>query len=445
MSTPSVDAALAGLRRRDPNLGELAEAAVDWLGLHSDTDHLNQYWLQRFLWYELPRRWLVPADEEAQLLEDVRVALSSLLARLGMDQYAFVSRSTTTEDVHAAYLDSERAGLKAADRAMDRSGVVPPSLDDFIWGELMGPEEATAHHRVASALETSIRDGQLIVGQRGWQVRRRELTSDVLALSDPEHPGITRRDAVYAERCERWTQATRPTRLARLRLHFAPRLMRPITPPEDLDVSLEPLLWFLGAAEEGIALTATGNLNRAFVQTAVELHEWWPLPDPPRTEDEVVELVDLHEIAIALRAVRRRGRVLRITSAGRELLHQPTMLWSQLVPLLAYPVGFTGAAFEALLMLLLDEHSHGGRPISLEEPATLLEVEGFATTEGDPPTVEDLERALGDPLRLLEFFGVTSTIGFWGTRRIRLGPAGEAMCLALLRECATAPVTWQEF
>ena len=64
---------------------------------------------------------------------------------------------------------------------------------------------------------------------------------------------------------------------------------------------------------------------------------WWPPVGTSRGEDDIIEIVDLHDTARAMRAVRRKGRTLLCTARGRELIGQPTRLWERFVGILAHP------------------------------------------------------------------------------------------------------------
>jgi hypothetical protein len=70
-----------------------------------------------------------------------------------------------------------------------------------------------------------------------------------------------------------------------------------------------------------------GNLNRPTVIEAVRRFDWHPLPEPPRGEDDVFELWVLRDLARDLGTVRRSGRWLVATHAGRDLASDPEALW----------------------------------------------------------------------------------------------------------------------
>ena len=105
-----------------------------------------------------------------------------MLARLGLERYAFICRSAITEVVNAAYLQSEQVGFRAFRRAMDGSGIEPPDLEDFSWGGLMGIEEASARDRVAGALEAA-------VASASWQSEG--VAGDLTSAGSPLPPWIS--------------------------------------------------------------------------------------------------------------------------------------------------------------------------------------------------------------------------------------------------------------
>ncbi|MEX2621179.1 MAG: hypothetical protein WD250_13280, partial [Egibacteraceae bacterium] len=113
--------------------------------------------MQEELWYRLPRERLRDVED---CLADAR-ALGALLARLGRPRYAAICTSEETAGIIRAYEADERAGRRAFRKAMQRSGVEPPDLEDFAWGSPMGMDEALARQSCAVALETAIDAGRL--------------------------------------------------------------------------------------------------------------------------------------------------------------------------------------------------------------------------------------------------------------------------------------------
>ena len=79
----SLEAAIEGLTARDSRAGEDARAAVEWLTAGDEEVGepvvFTRRRLQLFLWYELPRKWLIEPDEHAA----VGRALGSFFDELG--------------------------------------------------------------------------------------------------------------------------------------------------------------------------------------------------------------------------------------------------------------------------------------------------------------------------------------------------------------------------
>ena len=443
MSDESIERVLAELRREDSRLAEQAEAAIDWLSA-DEAFELSQYGLQQFLWYELPRKWIGPPGGEARLFNEVREGLAWVLARLGHERYAFMCRSTITEGVHAAYLQSGREGSRAFRRAMAGSGIEPPDLDDFTWGGLMGFEEASARDRVADALEAAVASGELAVGGRGWRSHQRRLAAAALDQPHPDRRGASWRRVILEERIEHWREASGGSELAALRRHAAPRLDSPIAAPDGVAEALEPLRWFLEAVGEGIRVTATGNLNPAFVLETARERGWWPSVGTPRGEDDIIEFIDLHDTARAMSAVRRKGRTLLCTATGRELIGKPVRLWERFVGILAQQPAFEATALEALALLLLERGSVAPKSLLIEDLAVLLAAEGYRSAPGgEAPSAEDLAWRLADPLRLLELFKMVIVSGESDERQLALTSVGQATLWALVRQRATGPLIWE--
>ena len=444
MSQEAVESALAQLRAENARLGEHAEAAVDWLTAGEGLERLSQYGLQHFLWYELPRKWIAPPGEEALPLADVREGLACVLGRVGLERYAFMCRSAITEQVHASYLRSDDEGFRAFGRAMDGSGIEPPDTKGFAWGGLVGIEEALARDAVADALEAAVLSGELLVGRRGWKARQQQLAGTALDRPHPGSWGKSRLQVILEERTDRWCQAARGEGLAALRRRAAPTLREPVAPPEGAAAAFEPLRWFLEAVGDGVRLTANGNLARSFVVDAAVARGWWPLPGSPRGEDDIFELADLHDTARALRAVRRRGRMLHVTGTGRELIRDARLAWERFVAELTRRPGFETVALEALALLLLEHGSGALQSWLFERLAGLLAGEGYRSAAGgEPPAPHHLGWQLADVRRRLELFGMLSVEGDWEARRMAPTPLGAVTLQAILRARATAPRTWE--
>jgi hypothetical protein len=93
-----VPQALARLRAEDERLGGDAEAALNSLTWDGGLETITQYGLQRFLWYELPRKWMTDLEDKGHLA----MSLGRLLDLVGLARYAAICRSPETGAVLAA-------------------------------------------------------------------------------------------------------------------------------------------------------------------------------------------------------------------------------------------------------------------------------------------------------------------------------------------------------
>ena len=97
--------------------------------------------------------------------------------------------------------------------------------------------------------------------------------------------------------------------------------------------ALAPAIWLLERAREGIGLTQTGALNRAFVrETAERFPAWWdPEPfGPPNREAEFVLLREIHDLQRRNRLLRRDGARIVTTRRGNALALDPQALLTTL-------------------------------------------------------------------------------------------------------------------
>src|SRR5680860_365170 len=122
MTTPGdIDSALEALRARDREAGQNAEAALNALTAGEGFDHVNQHFLQYFLWYTLPKKFMTSLDVKL----DIAQALGEVLAAAGMPRYATICRSDVTRECIEAAEDYGR-GREEYLRAQAASGVEPP-------------------------------------------------------------------------------------------------------------------------------------------------------------------------------------------------------------------------------------------------------------------------------------------------------------------------------
>ena len=284
--------ALARLRDEDERLGGDAEAALNSLTWDGGLETITQYGLQRFLWYELPRKWMTDLEDKGHLA----MSLGRLLDLVGLARYAAICRSPETGAVLAAYERGDREGFAAFRRAEDRSGLQPPDLPELTWGPVMGMQEAGAFWSTAAAQELAVASGELRPGNRGWRAAQQAIAQRHLTAARPELDGRTWLEVVLAERVEEWAHSRGQARRTLVEPLLARLRAGPVAVPADAAEAVAPLRWLLGRAGEGIALTQKGNLARAVV----------------------IEAVERFRLAAAAEPAARGGRRLRAVGAARS-------------------------------------------------------------------------------------------------------------------------------
>jgi hypothetical protein len=163
---------LLRLRRTDPAAARRAEIALDELLGNGGLADLTQHGLQTYLWYTLPE------EDEAQL---TAAALASFFELAELHRYAGIAHSAQTKEILRNYEElGATSGAKAAAKAMDTSGIVPPDLPELEWGEIMGEAEVSAYDRIAATLELALAAGELRPGGRGWRLTQQRLTRQQL-------------------------------------------------------------------------------------------------------------------------------------------------------------------------------------------------------------------------------------------------------------------------
>jgi hypothetical protein len=367
------------------------------------------------------------------------MALGRVLDLVGLPRYAAICRSPETDAVLAAYERDDREGFAAFRRAEERSGVHPPELPEFTWGPVMGMREAGVFWSTAAALELAISGGQLRPGSRGWRVAQQAIARRHLTAARVELDGRTWREVVLGERVEEWARSRGQARRALVEPLLAWLRGGPVEVPAGAAEAVAPLRWLLARAGEGIALTQKGNLARVVVVEAVERFGWQPLPNPPRGEDDVFELWVLRDLARDLGAVRRSGRRLVATRAGRALAGDAEALWRVVAGRLGGGDDFGAIVSELVLVLLLD--ASGVLEAELVERVHAAVVgEGWHDrATGQPPDPEAVRRQLAEPLRLLGVLGLSRQGGDWRARTVALTGVGRATALEALRARASGP------
>ncbi len=262
---------------RDPAAGEDARAAVEWVTAGDEEGAPTVFTrrrLQLFLWYELPRKWLIGREEHVAVADALGLFFDELGPQAG--ELAALCRSPETARLR-------REGGEGFVEAIEASGLEPPDTPLLEWSDLMTIEESLERDAVAELLERAVDDGQLVPGEKGWKQRQVELVERHLFSS--VESGTTPLARIHAARREAWLERVADKDRA---------LLEAATPSADdalaaaeAEAAIEPLLWLLGLLAGGVKLTQTGALPRALVRETVERYpDWWDteLFGPPYRE-----------------------------------------------------------------------------------------------------------------------------------------------------------------
>lgn len=432
-----VAAALAKLAEQDAGAADDAGAALEWIVGDQGLSVLTQERVQNFCWYELAVKWMTGLDHKIRIAS----ALALALDLLHLPRYADICRSPATRDILAAYETSIEAGKSAYRRAVIASGVSPPDLPEFVWGAVMGWQEAAARSSAAEFLEVAVASGDLVPGGRGWKTCQQELLRAHLTTPQPGLLGQPLTLVILTERAETWVNARRSQTRRRILGAIANRLLHPADLPAEAAAGpLPQWQWLLGELADGIALTQTGNLSRAFVQDNAARFGW-DFARPPRTEDDLYDLHQLRYLAQQLRLARRAGRTLVLTAKGRHLLADPEQLWRVTAAGLLGGNDFSVFAGELLLARLVDADRVPSSQITLTVGQAADE-EGFRENRtGEPPDRHDIGRAIHHTSNLCRALGLLTEGGDWDDRSYGLTTTGKAIALEALRARATGPRT----
>lgn len=443
LTEDDVTAALARIGERDEDLAREAEHVYNTLTWGEGPGQIRRAGVQDWLWYRLATKYIT---DEAGYMGRLAETAAILFDELGLDAYAAVCRHEGTASVHAAFERSDAEGFKAMRKAREASGIEPPDLDDFAWGQTMGMEEACAHATVENVLEAATEAGDLAVGSRGWRIRQQEITAATLDGDHPDRPGQSWRTVVVTERIGDWvrTASMRCERVGRRRADIANRLLHPVAPPAELAEHMEPVTWLLARFGVEQALTQAGYLNRAFVVQVDEQHPW---DDPfrtrgtPRSETDVIALHRLRAWLESTGAMRKRGKVLRRTERGAAMVDDPLLAWEAFTRTIA-PEGWDRFVIEDAALILLER----GEPVATSDLFSEIADDaielGWRTNDGAmqrPPNEQDVRFAFHTAWALLELFGLAAEHGDWRNRAVSFPPAGETTLLAVLRAAGAGP------
>ena len=411
--------ALETLTREDPEAAGDARAALAWLTGDEGLETISLLRLQEFLWYALPVKW--PMSTPGRV--GVAKALGRLFLLAGLDRYARVCSSASTERIITAYAEGHEEGIAAYTEAIEESNAAPPDTELLAWGSVMGAQERAAYDACAAALELAFACGELSVGARGWRTKRVDIVNRWLAdrpevsvsppgglggpggpdagpggpgglggpdtgPSRPVHDGGPGTDSwlgrISAERIDAWAHG-RPGERSRLARGLIPRLLEPPAVPDD---PLPTLRWLLGHADEGLRLTARYYIAPAVVTEAVDTFGWRDqLVGTLRQELDVFPLHTLRGMAQSeMGAIRRSRTSLVLTKTGKLMAADPAARWHIGTAALIGPddgpqPDFSVAVREAALLVILTSG-----PTSYDELTRLLTdihgVEGWASGTG---------------------------------------------------------------
>jgi hypothetical protein len=376
--------ALATLAREDPDAAGDARAALAWLAGEEGLGTISLLRLQEFLWYALPVKW--PMTTDAQV--GVARALGRVLLLAGLDRYAGVCVSASTEKIITSYADGHEEGIAAYTEAIDASNAAPPDTELLAWGSVMGPQERAAYDACAAAVELAFAAGELSVGTRGWRTKRTDLVNRWLTGPPPDGTD-TWLSRISAERIDAWARGRSGER-SRLARALIPRLLEPPAIP---DAPLPTLDWLLAKADTGLRLTARHYISPALVAEALDAFGWRDSrARAQRTELDVYPLHVLRGMAQnEMGAVRRSRTSLVLTKAGKLMAVDPAVRWHIGTAALIGPddgprPDFSVAVREAALLVILTcgPSSYADLTNALTE---MHIVEGWGGGEGRPAAV----------------------------------------------------------
>lgn len=448
LSQEDVVEALSRLAARDVKLARSADQAYEMLTWGEGPGVLRQAGLQRWLWYEVPTKCIT---DEAGYMGRLAHGAAALLDELGLHAYAAICRSPTTAEVHAAFERSEADGRRSIGPAMEKSGINPPDLADFVWSELMGGEESSARSSVEDALERAVAAGDVVVGSRGWRVAQAAVADAALNADHPELPGQSWRTAVLTERLEQWISAgqRRSEQVGSARAALANRLLHPVEAPSAAYAAVAPLVWLLDRHGQEQPLTQAGYLAPSFVRSLQAERPWelmLPMDRQMRTEADDLKLLAVREWLQLAGALRKRKSRLMRTTAGAAMAADPTQAWNALTRNLA-PRGWDGFVAETALLHLLhaaDRDAQVSYDSMLEFVADTAAEMGWTTSDGGArraPSDGDVSWALFDIRQVWEICGLVTFNRDWRDRHIALSEVGKAAALSYLRHIATGPRT----
>jgi hypothetical protein len=413
------------LMRMDRDEAMDAQDALGWLGWDGVSPlRLRRYYIQLYLWYQLPTKYLAPLAAKRA----TAAALGRVLGRLEVP-YAALCDAPETSRLLELWECEDPAAPRELRKLLDASGLEPTDTEQLTWGSVMGPDEAQAREDVASALEDALEAGELRPGTPGFRRAQSGVVAAALAADG-------RLAAIHAERVTRWR--SRRSRQAILdRVADAIAACPPAVDDDAAAAALAPAHWLLERGEDGIALTQSGALSRALVRESVERWpDWWDteLFGAPNQEADVGPLRELHRLLRRMRLLRRSGRRLVSTSRARALT--PAALLDACATAL-----LSGETFDAVIGELTAALLLAGEPV--EAGGLAQQIHPVIVAEGwhagaDRPNVHQVGAAIGQALARAEPLGIV--VGRrWQDRR--LTDVGRTALHMGLRARALEPAT----
>lgn len=439
MTARKVDAAVVAIERRDPSLGQWAQAAADGLTAGEGEEILCQAFVQDFLWYRLPTKypkhaWLPIARASAVLLGELR-----------LERYASIAGSALTTSILEAWREDDARGFARYRAAAEASGVKPPNTELIAWGSVMGFDEASAYAQLEVRLEAAIVSGQLEPGSSGWRTRAASLSEKVLHEPAAQGGRKSWSEMILAERRKAWVEMAHPDALRNLRGARADELNEPPEPPEDLGSVIGPMRWLLHVCRDGVELTQSGYVPPSIVRDGVERFGWWDWPGRPRSEADVHQLGALRETAARLRLLTKRARRLGTSRHGIELLEDSAGLWRAVATTIGATDEYVAMVSELIAHRLLD-----GPAIEKELETSIVPIILAQGWQSGGSRIDERHVALSihRPLYLWRLFGLLDEVRPpWidghpsGASVTSLTAAGQAAALEYLRARAMAPRT----
>lgn len=414
--------------RLPAGLREAGRHVLEWLLAEDDdrVEDLSGYEVLQFVWYTVPVKWAVDAEELAEVSE----ATAAILDAVGRARVAALIRAPATAEIQKRWIDNDRDTVARFTKALADSGYDPPDTDLLAWGSVMGIDEVNIRSALARVLEQAVEAGTVVPGRSGWRRTQANLAEAWLSTPSLANAGRVPVEVVHAERREGWLRGQHP----RVRELMEPLLARPTGPPPD--GAAGPLRWLLERVGDGLTLTPAGYLPTSVVAEAKQWYEDWILPGfATRSESDLPPLLVLREFAQSRKLLTKRGRRLAVSATGRAATADPQRWWTTVV------TGWFGGAdivthvAEVAAALMLDGASHN----DIVDVAVETVAPKFRHRDRSPADRRDIEHALSDWTR------PGNSLGFIdygpGLDRRTLTDTGRVAAVYGLRLRAHAPRT----